>query len=233
MTLLASLLTLGPGEQAGEAEQAVESGATQERSQAMDEGPHGAISGVVRDTDTDEGIDGALVVLRCRCDADGTDTMTDARGVYQFTELPESKYKLVVHHPAGETIRRVDVERDASYRVNFSVTARHMTEERMDQLRRAERMRKAGIGVLSAGGVLAVGSVLAVAISPCGHDGASGTNCSSDTRTIVGASFGLAAVATVGTGIGLLAASKRQRRNVYAAATGDEHGGMLVVGGRF
>lgn len=230
MTLLASLLTLGPGEDAGAS---TESGAAQEESQGAEDSPHGAISGVVRDTDTDEGIEGALVVLRCRCDADGTDTMTDARGVYQFTELPESKYKLVVHHPAGETIRRVDVASDASYRVNFSVTAHHMTEERMNQLRRAERLRKAGIGVMGAGAVLAVGSILSVAVSPCGHDGADGTDCSTDTRTYLGAGFGLAAVTTIGTGIGLLAASKRSRRNVYAAATGDEHGGMLMVGGRF
>ena len=86
---------------------------------------------------------------------------------------------------------------------------------------------------MGAGAVFAVGSILSVAVSPCGHDGATGTDCSSDTRTVLGASFGLAAVATIGTGIGLLAASKRQRRNVYAAATGDEHGGMLMVGGRF
>ena len=63
---------------------------------AAPEGHDGTISGVVRHQETEERIEGALVVLQCACLSGPRETQTNSSGLYRFSGLPAGTYTVQV-----------------------------------------------------------------------------------------------------------------------------------------
>ncbi len=54
------------------------------------------VRGIVRDSQSGEALEGALVILQCDCLAGQREVQTDANGVYNFRRLPAGEYTVQV-----------------------------------------------------------------------------------------------------------------------------------------
>ena len=89
----------------------------------------GAVSGVVTDITTSEPIEGAIVVLSCSCLEQQLERITNARGVYSFTELPSGNYTVQVLAGKANISKISQLPRGAKFRANFRVNPNQDTLE--------------------------------------------------------------------------------------------------------
>jgi hypothetical protein len=96
-------------------------------------------------------------------------------------------------------------------------------------------LRRVGLGVTIFGSILAIGGVLAAYTNPCGHDGASGSNCEVDTRNVVALTMGVTALGTLTAGITSMSIGHalKKRQQAGLALRFDRGGGGLVFTARF
>ena len=70
-----------------------------------------AVQGAVYDMITDERIVGARIILQCACLPGARETVTDARGVYSFVDLPPGTYSLQVLYQEADKSSSVVLSR--------------------------------------------------------------------------------------------------------------------------
>lgn len=66
-------------------------------------------------------IAGALVILQCRCIKGARETLTDARGVYSFADLPSGKYTVQVLYGHANLNKTVELPAGRPVVVQFAV----------------------------------------------------------------------------------------------------------------
>ena len=81
----------------------------------------GIINGTVKNSNTDQPIAGALVVLQCSCLGGQQERFTNERGIYSFTDLPQGNYTIQVLSGKANTSKVTELPRGAKFRANFSV----------------------------------------------------------------------------------------------------------------
>ena len=81
----------------------------------------GVINGVVKNSQTGEPIEGAIVVLQCTCLASQQERNTNARGIYSFTDLPSGQYTVQVLSGKANVSKLTQLPRGAKFRANFSL----------------------------------------------------------------------------------------------------------------
>jgi hypothetical protein len=85
-------------------------------------GDHGVVlSGVVRHSETNQILPGALVVLQCSCLTGGREMWTDKHGLYRFQELPAGKYTVEVLIHDARVTKTMDVPAGHRFRANFAL----------------------------------------------------------------------------------------------------------------
>lgn len=77
------------------------------------------VLGIVRDTETGEASEGALVILQCSCLQGVREVVADAGGVYRFRDLPPGKYTVQVLFRQANVNRSFDLGPGLRARVNF------------------------------------------------------------------------------------------------------------------
>lgn len=77
------------------------------------------IKGDVLDSETDEPLQGALLVLRCDCFAGEREMQTNANGVFAFRDLPAGTYEVQVLHGNSESTKSVRMRSDQTIRLRF------------------------------------------------------------------------------------------------------------------
>lgn len=85
-------------------------------------GPNDAVlTGVIRNPDTGEGIEGAVVIVTGNALQGQRTVTTDASGLYRIPDLPPGIYQVTVMHPDSPTRRREDLQLRAGItaRVDF------------------------------------------------------------------------------------------------------------------
>jgi hypothetical protein len=99
-------------------------------------------------------------------------------------------------------------------------------------------LRRYGLGTAVAGVTLGISAVLAATTNRCGHDGARGSDCVSDTRNAVAMALGVASFGLLTGGVVAMSVGQAQGRRARlelasfgVALRGD--GGGLQLGGRF
>ena len=81
----------------------------------------GVISGVVKNTNTDEAIENAVVILQCNCLSERQERMTNARGIYSFQDLPSGTYTIQVLAGKADVSKMTQLPRGAKVRANFAM----------------------------------------------------------------------------------------------------------------
>jgi hypothetical protein len=84
-------------------------------------GSGGVITGVVKNSESKEPIENAVVVLQCSCLAQQRETYTNARGIYRFTNLPQGAYTVQVLAGKASISKMTTLPRNAKYRANFTI----------------------------------------------------------------------------------------------------------------
>ncbi len=79
------------------------------------------ISGVVKNSKSGEAIENAIVVLQCACLAGQQERMTNARGIYSFTDLPQGNYTIQVLAGKANVSKITQLPRGAKFRANFNL----------------------------------------------------------------------------------------------------------------
>ena len=88
------------------------------------------ITGMVRDSNSDRPLPGALVILQCTCLSGSLEMRTDERGLYRFwrsgppgqeVNLPAGRYtvQVLIHH--ANVNKSMDVPAGSRFRSNFVV----------------------------------------------------------------------------------------------------------------
>nr|MCH9685405.1 carboxypeptidase-like regulatory domain-containing protein [Deltaproteobacteria bacterium] len=86
-----------------------------------DPGGQGGILGVVRQSDTNEWISGALIVVQCTCLPQARETTTNAQGVFAINGLPAGKYTVQVLAGRGDISRVIDLPQGKQARLNMAM----------------------------------------------------------------------------------------------------------------
>ena len=81
----------------------------------------GVISGVVKNSNNDQPIENAVVVLQCTCLGSQQERMTNARGIYSFQDLPSGNYTIQVLSGKANVSKITQLPRGAKFRANFSL----------------------------------------------------------------------------------------------------------------
>ena len=81
----------------------------------------GIINGTVKNSKTDEPIGNALVVLQCSCLSGPQERLTNERGVYSFSDLPQGNYTIQVLSGKANTSKVSELPRGAKFHANFSI----------------------------------------------------------------------------------------------------------------
>lgn len=84
----------------------------------------GRIEGVVKDSETQQALESARLILVCDCLAAGRETVTDERGAYSFSELPSGPYELQVRAGRSAITKVFDLPAETRMRANFTVNPR-------------------------------------------------------------------------------------------------------------
>ncbi len=93
------------------------------RGSAAEPADTGQIAGVVKDKNSGEAIEGALVILQCTCIQGVRETRTNASGLYSFSELPQGKYTVQVVFSSANTAKVFDLPRGEKVRAGFTIDA--------------------------------------------------------------------------------------------------------------
>jgi hypothetical protein len=80
-----------------------------------------SIQGVVRNSNTDEAISNARVVLECDCLNEAPTVLTDERGMYSFDGLPKGNYAVRIAAGQADVSKVFELPRNTDFRANFSV----------------------------------------------------------------------------------------------------------------
>ncbi len=83
--------------------------------------PTGTIQGVVKDKNTGDAIEGALVVLQCNCLQGEMEATTNARGIYTFNNLPAGQYTVQVLKGQADVSKVTELPAGAKFRANFTI----------------------------------------------------------------------------------------------------------------
>nr|WP_255216769.1 TonB-dependent receptor [Pseudenhygromyxa sp. WMMC2535] len=81
----------------------------------------GVINGVVKNSNTGDPIENAIVVLQCSCLGQQQERMTNGRGIYSFTDLPQGNYTIQVLAGKANVSKITQLPRGAKFRANFSL----------------------------------------------------------------------------------------------------------------
>lgn len=81
----------------------------------------GALSGVIKDSDTGAPIANALVILQCTCLDEQREASANAQGVYAFDRLPAGRYTVQVLVGEANVSKVFELPSQARFRGNFAV----------------------------------------------------------------------------------------------------------------
>lgn len=81
----------------------------------------GVVSGVVRNSKTNEALPNALVILQCSCLSGARETQTNARGLYAFRDLPPGTYTIQVLAGQADVSKVTTLPGGSKFRANFSL----------------------------------------------------------------------------------------------------------------
>ena len=79
------------------------------------------INGLVKHANTGAPIESAVVILQCACLTAPLERMTNARGIYSFTDLPPGNYTIQVLAGKANVSKITQLPRAAKFRANFSL----------------------------------------------------------------------------------------------------------------
>jgi len=79
------------------------------------------ISGIVRDRNTDETLEGALVILQSSALIGARETTTNARGLYLFRDLPAGVYTVQILFAQADASKVTTLPEGSKFRANFSI----------------------------------------------------------------------------------------------------------------
>ncbi|HLT36892.1 MAG TPA: carboxypeptidase regulatory-like domain-containing protein, partial [Enhygromyxa sp.] len=88
---------------------------------APPESDKGVISGTVKNSNTDQPIENAIVILQCTCLGGQQERMTNARGIYSFQDLPSGNYTIQVLAGKANVSKITQLPRGAKFRANFAL----------------------------------------------------------------------------------------------------------------
>jgi hypothetical protein len=93
--------------------------------EALPEGSARAvIQGVVKDRETGDPLQGALVVLQCECLAGSREAETNVNGLYKFGDLPSGEYTAQVLYGQADQSTVVPLKTGTRVRVDFRLNPR-------------------------------------------------------------------------------------------------------------
>ncbi len=93
-------------------------------------GPNDAVlTGVIRNPETGEGIEGAVVIVTANSLQGERSVTTDESGLYRIPDLPPGIYQVTVMHPDSGTRRREDIQLRAGQTARIDFLLRPVEEE--------------------------------------------------------------------------------------------------------
>jgi hypothetical protein len=81
----------------------------------------GVINGIVKDSNTSQGIENAVVMLDCDCLTSYQERYTNQRGIYSFTDLPAGNYTVQVMVGNASVSKATALAEGSKLRADFAI----------------------------------------------------------------------------------------------------------------